>query len=227
MSADQNLPPFVLNPDGVVFDLDGVLCDTEPLWAEARFAIAAEVGGRLVEEDFHHFYGANTQQWGGAMAKILGHPDADEIATRTIDRLESLYRAGRVQAIPAGVAAVRRAAARGPVAIASGSPRSIIATLIELLGLDDVVHTYVSCDEVAGGKPLPDVYLEACRRIAIAPSRSLAIEDSLAGARAGKAAGMSVVVVPLPGAPSSTGASEVADVVLSSLDELPLAARYP
>ena len=150
MPADQTLPPYVLNPDGVVFDLDGVLCDTEPLWAEARFAIAAEVGGRLVEEDFHRFYGANTQQWGGAMAEILGHPDANEIATRTINHLESLYRSGRVQVIPAGVAAVRRAAARGPVAIASGSPRSIIATLIEILGLADVVQTYVSCDEVAG-----------------------------------------------------------------------------
>jgi HAD superfamily hydrolase (TIGR01509 family) len=159
------------------------------------------------------------------MAEILGHPDADEIATRTINHLEALYRSGRVQVIPAGVAAVRRAAARGPVAIASGSPRSIIATLIELLGLADVVHTYVSCDEVAGGKPLPDVYLEACRRIGITPERSLAIEDSLAGARAGKAAGMSVVVVPLPGAPSSTGAAEIADLVLTSLDELPLAAR--
>jgi len=171
MPADQTLPPYVLNPDGVVFDLDGVLCDTEPLWAEARFAIAAEVGGRLVEEDFHRFYGANTQQWGSAMAEILGHPDANEIATRTINHLDSLYRSGRVQVIPAGVAAVRRAAARGPVAIASGSPRSIIATLIEILGLADVVQTYVSCDEVAGGKPLPDVYLEACRRISIAPER--------------------------------------------------------
>lgn len=225
MPPDLTLPPFVSNPDGVVFDLDGVLCDTEPLWAEARFAVAAEVGGRLAEEDFHRFYGANTPQWGSAMAEILGHPDADEIARRTIDRLEALYRSGRVQAIPAGVAAVRRAAARGPVAIASGSPRRIIATLIEILGLADVVDTYVSCDEVAGGKPLPDVYLEACRRIGIRPERSLAIEDSLAGARAGKAAGMSVVVVPLPGAPSSTGAAEVADVVLESLDELPLAAR--
>jgi sugar-phosphatase len=97
--------------------------------------------------------------------------------------------------------------------------------LIEILGLADVVQTYVSCDEVAGGKPLPDVYLEACRRINIEPERSLAIEDSLAGARAGRAAGMSVVVVPLPGAPSSTGATEIADVVLASLDELPLAAR--
>jgi len=223
MPADQTLPPYVANPDGVVFDLDGVLCDTEPLWAEARFAIAAEVGGRLVEEDFHRFYGANTPQWGGAMAEILGHPDANEIATRTIAHLESLYRSGRVQVIAPGVAAVRRAAARGPVAIASGSPRSIIATLIEILGLADVVHTYVSCDEVAGGKPLPDVYIEACR--GITPERSLAIEDSLAGARAGKAAGMSVVVVPLPGAPSSTGAADVADVVLASLDELPLAAR--
>jgi len=87
------------------------------------------------------------------------------------------------------------------------------------------VKTYVSCDEVAGGKPLPDVYLEACRRLGINPRRSLAIEDSLAGARSARAAGMTVVLVPLPGAQSSAGAEASADVVLASLDELPLAPR--
>jgi beta-phosphoglucomutase-like phosphatase (HAD superfamily) len=100
----------------------------------------------------------------------------------------------------------------------------VIGTVLEILGLSDVVREYVSCDEVAGGKPLPDVYLEACRRIGITPERSLAIEDSLAGARAGKAAGMTVVLVPLDGAPSSAGADAYADVILTSLDQLPLAA---
>jgi beta-phosphoglucomutase-like phosphatase (HAD superfamily) len=87
------------------------------------------------------------------------------------------------------------------------------------------VRDYVSCDEVSAGKPRPDVYLEACRRIGITPSRSLAIEDSLAGARAGKAAGMTVVLVPLDGAPSSAGAEAYADVILRNLDELPFAAH--
>ena len=119
----------------------------------------------------------------------------------------------------------RSVAARGPVAVASGSPRVVIGTVLELLDIASEVREYVSCDEVPAGKPLPDVYLEACRRLGIEPTRSLAIEDSLAGARAGKAAGMTVVLVPLDGAPSSAGAEAFADVILTSLDELPLAPK--
>ncbi len=218
------LPPIALDPEGVVFDMDGVLCDSEPLWADARFAVAEALGSSITIDDFHAFYGSNTLQWSAAMAKLFNHPDPAHVARLTIDHLLNVYRNGAIRPIPSGIAALRRAAARGPVAVASGSPREVIGTVLEILGLSDVVREYVSCDEVAGGKPLPDVYLEACRRIGITPERSLAIEDSLAGARAGKAAGMTVVLVPLDGAPSSAGAEEYADVILTSLDQLPLAA---
>jgi HAD superfamily hydrolase (TIGR01509 family) len=217
------LPPIALDPEGVVFDMDGVLCDSEPLWADARFAVAEALGSSITIDDFHAFYGSNTLQWSAGMAKLFNHPDPTHVARLTIDHLLNAYRNGAIRPIPSGIAALRRAAARGPVAVASGSPREVIGTVLELLGLANVVREYVSCDEVTAGKPLPDVYLEACRRIGITPSRSLAIEDSLAGARAGKAAGMTVVLVPLDGAPSSAGAEDFADVILTSLDQLPLA----
>ena len=225
MTEARPLPPIALDPEGVVFDMDGVLCDSEPLWAAARFAVAEAVGSSITEEDFHAFYGSNTAQWSAGMAKLFGHPDPAEIARLTVEHLLNAYKGGAIRPINSGVNALRRAAARGPVAVASGSPRVVIGTVLELLGLNSVVREYVSCDEVAAGKPQPDVYLEACRRIGITPSRSLAIEDSLAGARAGKAAGMTVVLVPLDGAPSSARAEEFADVILKSLDELPLAPR--
>jgi HAD superfamily hydrolase (TIGR01509 family) len=218
------LPPIALDPEGVVFDMDGVLCDSEPLWADARYAVAKALGSSITIDDFHAFYGSNTLQWSAGMAKLFNYPDPAHVARLTIDHLLNAYRNGAVRPIPSGIAALRRAAARGPVAVASGSPREVIGTVLEILGLSDVVREYVSCDEVAGGKPLPDVYLEACRRIGVTPERSLAIEDSLAGARAGKAAGMTVVLVPLDGAPSSAGADAYADVILTSLDQLPLAA---
>lgn len=221
----SQLPPIALDPEGVVFDMDGVLCDSEPLWADARFGVAEALGSSITINDFHAFYGSNTAQWSAGMAKLFNHPDPAHVARLTIDHLLNAYRGGAIRPIPSGVAALRRAAARGPVAVASGSPREVIATVLELLGLADVVRDYVSCDEVSAGKPRPDVYLEACRRIGITPSRSLAIEDSLAGARAGKAAGMTVVLVPLDGAPSSAGAEAYADVILRSLDELPFAAH--
>lgn len=225
MSEQHALAATTLDPEGIVFDLDGVLCDTEPLWLEARDEVADEVGGRIVQDDYSRFYGANTPQWSAAMAEILNHPDPAWIAERTVDALLSRYRTGRVRPIAAGVEAVRRAAARGPLAIASGSPRQVIATLLEILELDGFVHTYVSCDEVESGKPAPDVYLEACRRIGVAPSRSLAIEDSANGARAAKAAGMTVVLVPMENAHAAEGGAEIADVVVRSLDELRFAAR--
>lgn len=225
VTSIRPLPPIALDPEGVVFDMDGVLCDSEPLWAAARFAVAEQVGSSITIEDFHAFYGSNTSQWSAGMAKLFNHPDPAVIARLTVDHLLNAYRGGAIRPITSGVAALRRAAARGPVAVASGSPREVIGTVLELLDLASVVREYVSCDEVPAGKPLPDVYLEACRRINITPSRSLAIEDSLAGTRAGKAAGMTVVLVPLDGAPSSEGAEEFADVILTSLDELPLAAR--
>ena len=225
MSNVRPLPPIALDPEGVVFDMDGVLCDSEPLWAAARFAVAEAVGSSITVDDFHAFYGSNTSQWSAGMATLFGHPDPAEIARLTIDHLLTSYKNGAIRPIPSGVAALRRAAARGPVAVASGSPRVVIGTVLELLDIASDVREYVSCDEVPAGKPLPDVYLEACRRLEIEPTRSLAIEDSLAGARAGKAAGMTVVLVPLDGAPSSAGAEAFADVILTSLDELPLAPK--
>lgn len=225
MTSIPPLPPIALDPEGVVFDMDGILCDSEPLWADARFAVAEALGSTITLEDFHAFYGSNTAQWSAGMAKLFGYPDPAHVARLTIDHLLSAYRNGAIRPIPSGVAALRRAAARGPVAVASGSPREVIGQVLEILELSDIVQEFVSCDEVAAGKPLPDVYLEACRRIGITPSKSLAIEDSLAGARAGKSAGMTVVLVPLQGAPSSAGAEAFADVILSSLDQLPLRAR--
>ena len=225
VTSTPQLPPIALDPEGVVFDMDGILCDSEPLWADARFAVAEALGSSITLDDFHAFYGSNTAQWSAGMAKLFNYPDPTHVARLTIDHLLNAYRSGAIRPIPSGIAALRRAAARGPVAVASGSPREVIDTVLETLNLSTVVREFVSCDEVAAGKPLPDVYLEACRRIGITPSKSLAIEDSLAGARAGKAAGMTVVLVPLDGAPSSAGAEAFADVILRSLDELPLAPR--
>jgi len=225
VTSTPQLPPIALDPEGVVFDMDGILCDSEPLWADARFAVAEALGSSITLDDFHAFYGSNTAQWSAGMAKLFNYPDPTHVARLTIDHLLNAYRSGAIRPIPSGIAALRRAAARGPVAVASGSPREVIDTVLETLNLSTVVREFVSCDEVAAGKPLPDVYLEACRRIGITPSHSLAIEDSLAGARAGKAAGMTVVLVPLDGAPSSAGAEAFADVILRSLDELPLAPR--
>ena len=83
MSNVRPLPPIALDPEGVVFDMDGVLCDSEPLWAAARFAVAEAVGSSITVDDFHAFYGSNTSQWSAGMATLFGHPDPAEIARRS------------------------------------------------------------------------------------------------------------------------------------------------
>jgi HAD superfamily hydrolase (TIGR01509 family) len=122
--------------------------------------------------------------------------------------------------IDGAVDAVRAIAARWPVAIASSSNPELIEVVLRVSGLDDVVRVAVSSQEVARGKPAPDVYLEAARRLGVDPNASLAVEDSENGIRSAHAAGMKVVGVPNPHFPPSDGALALADEVVPSIREL-------
>ena len=112
---------------------------------------------------------------------------------------------------------VRRIARDRPVAIASSSHRDIIAAAVDALGLLEVMGAIVSSDEVRLGKPAPDVYLLAATRLGVAADRCLVVEDSVNGVRAGKAAGMTVVLVPNASAPPTDEARDLADHIVGSL----------
>lgn len=101
--------------------MDGILCDSEPLWADARFGVAEALGSSITVDDFHAFYGSNTAQWSAGMAKLFNHPDPAHVARLTIDHLLNAYRGGAIRPIPSGVAALRRAAARGPLPLHRGA----------------------------------------------------------------------------------------------------------
>jgi HAD superfamily hydrolase (TIGR01509 family) len=206
--------------DAVVFDLDGLLIQTEELWHEVREALARDRGGRYDAEAQRAMMGMSSPEWSRFMHEHIGLPEPPEqIAAEVIERMENRYRE-ELPLIEGAVEAVERLAARWPLALASSSNRPLIDLVLELAGLDRFFRATVSSEEVARGKPGPDVYLEACRQLDVDPTRAAAVEDSHAGIGAARAAGMLVIVVPNAFSPPGDDALAEADVVLGSLAEL-------
>ncbi|HYN69709.1 MAG TPA: HAD family phosphatase [Candidatus Eisenbacteria bacterium] len=206
----------------VIFDLDGVLVDTQIWWRDVRDAWAAGHGISWRDEDERRTMGANTAQWARTMGERAGlTPEHDlEIAGSIVDALMERYRLVGAPAIPGAAEAARRIAASYPVAVASGSHRRLIDAALDAIGVVDVIRIVVSADDVPHGKPAPDVYLEAARRLGAQPGRCLVVEDSMRGLQAARAAGMRAALVPNAKVPPDAGAAELADLVLERLDQL-------
>jgi HAD superfamily hydrolase (TIGR01509 family) len=204
----------------VVFDLDGVLIQSEELWNEVREQLALERGGRSDAQAQRDMMGMSSPEWSRYMHEVVGLPESpDEIMDEVVALMEARYRE-ELPLIPGAVEAVERLAARWPLGLASSSNRVLIDLVLELSGLDRFFKATVSSEEVARGKPAPDVYLEACRRLDVEPTRAAAVEDSHAGIASAKAAGMRVIAIPNPSFPPGDDALANADLVLRSLDEL-------
>ncbi len=165
--------------------------------------------------------GANSRAWAAIMHERLGLDMPDpEIERAIVDGIVERYRREGAPYIHGAVEAVRRIAADWPVAVASSAHADVISAALEAIGLDNQFAVVVSSDEVDHGKPAPDVYLEAARRLGIRPGACLVVEDSRNGVRAGKAAGMTVVLVPNHSVPPAPGTEELADHVLARLADL-------
>jgi HAD superfamily hydrolase (TIGR01509 family) len=204
----------------VAFDMDGVLIDSEPVWAAAREQFARESGGRWEPDTQERMMGMSSPEWSRFMHDELGVPIAPaEISASVVERLASRYRE-HVPLLPHAREAVERLAERWPLAVASSSNRPLLDLVLELAGLSHLFRVTVSSEEVPRGKPAPDVYLEAARRLGVEPASCAAIEDSTNGILAAAAAGMPVIAIPRPDYPPSAEARARAAVVLSSLAEL-------
>ena len=211
--------------DGVIFDLDGVIVDSEIWWDEVRRTFAAEHGRWWTIDDRHAVMGANSRQWSEIMRRRLDlEIPAADIERIVVDRMVERYAREGPPSIDGAVYALRRIASGRPAALASSSHRAVIDAALEATGLDEAFGGVVSSDEVAHGKPAPDVFLEAARRIGVPPDRILVVEDSLNGVLAAKAAGMAVALVPNHSVPPAAGAAEAADVVVDRISDLDLAA---
>jgi HAD superfamily hydrolase (TIGR01509 family) len=206
--------------EAVVFDLDGLLLDSEQLWDEAREELARERGGRWRARAQRDMMGMSSPEWSRYMHDQVGLEESpDEINAEVVRRMAERYRRD-LPLLPHARDSVERLAARWPLGLASSSNRELIDLVLELSGMARFFRATVSSEEVGRGKPAPDVYLEAARRLGSYAERCAAIEDSHNGIRSAKAAGMRVVVIPNPHFPPDADALALADVVLDSLAEL-------
>lgn len=207
--------------DAVIFDLDGVLADSEVWWHEVRAGYAAARGRTWTLDDSRACMGSSSRAWATIMRQRL---DLDEpvesVQAAVVDALVGRYAGEGAPGIDGVVPAVRRLAGSCTLAVASGGHPAVIAAALAALAIADCFAVVVSADEVRAGKPAPDVYLEAARRLGVAPDHALVVEDSLNGVRAGRAAGMRVLLVPNASIPPADGAEELADAVLARLADL-------
>jgi HAD superfamily hydrolase (TIGR01509 family) len=204
----------------VIFDLDGVLLDSEGVWNAARKQVALEHGGNWPAEAQQAMMGMSSTEWSAFMHDRLGVSlPPEQISQTVVSRLERLYEEHLPLLAGARETAIALAA-RWPLGLASSANRPVIDLVLELAGLTDCFAVTISSEEVAHGKPAPDVYLEAARRIAAPPSQCVAVEDSDNGLRSASAAGMTVIAIPNRDFPPGEDALALAADVLDSLPAL-------
>jgi HAD superfamily hydrolase (TIGR01509 family) len=204
----------------VVFDLDGIIIDSEHVWDEVRQRLAEERGGAWHDQASRDMMGMSSPEWSRYMHDVIGLSESpEEINAEVVRRMNAAYEEG-APLIPGAVEAVERLAARWPLGLASSSNRELIDLVLETSQLGRFFEATVSSEEVPRGKPAPDVFLEAARRLGAEPARCAAVEDSENGIRSAKAAGMRVLAIPNPQYPPADHALEAADRVLASIAEL-------
>ncbi|MFC4020947.1 HAD family hydrolase [Micromonospora sp. GCM10011542] len=206
--------------DAVLFDLDGVIVDSEPVWEEVRRAYVAAHGGAWQPDTQRRLMGMSTGEWAAYLSGELGvGRTAEQVAAEVVGEMTSRYLA-HVPLIDGADTAVRRLAARWPLGLASSSPTRLIAAALDATGLADAFGATLSTEETARGKPAPDVWLAVAARLGVDPARCVAIEDSSNGVRSAAAAGCRVVAVPHGSYPLDPDAEALAAVLLPSIDAL-------
>ena len=200
--------------EAVVFDLDGVIVDSEQVWDDVREQLARERGGRWHEDAQAAMMGMSSPEWSAYMHDEIGLEESpEEINDEVVRRMLARYRES-LPLLDGAVDSVRRLASVFALAVASSSNRPLIEAVLESAGIAELFAVTVSSEEVERGKPAPDVYLEAARRLGVEPTRCAAVEDSSNGIRAAHAAGMRVIVLPNAHYPPAADVLALANVVL-------------
>jgi len=207
-------------PDAVVFDLDGVLLDSEQRWNDAKEAVTTAAGGRWRDDAAAAMMGMSSPEWSAYMHDELAVPyEPERINELVVERMAAGY-AEELPLLPGAIDAVETLAARWPLGLASSSNREIIDAFLDLSGLRDRFRVTTSSEEVGRGKPSPDVYLEVAARLGADAARCVAVEDSSNGLRAAAAAGMAVIAVPNPHYPPAPDALALAEATVMTPGEV-------
>ncbi len=209
-----------LSIQAVIFDMDGLLVDSEPMWDRARIEAFGADRLRWTPEDQMRVMGSSTISWARFIEERLGYEfTTDQIIERVVDRMVEGYRQ-HVPLMPGAREAVARMAGEFRLGLASGSPHRLIQAVLESEGWTSVFARVVSSDEVKAGKPAPDTYLEIARRMGLDPRAMAVVEDSANGILAGHSAGCKVITVPSAMMRPADDVLQKADLVLDSLHDL-------
>ncbi|MEU4291805.1 HAD family phosphatase [Kribbella sp. NPDC026596] len=204
----------------VVFDLDGVLVDSEQQWDEVRRGVAAEADRPWPDDATRALQGMSTPEWSAHLTEVIGVPGRpQDVAAQVIDRMASRYRT-RLPLLPGAIEVVHRLASHWPLGLASSSPRQLIDAVLESANLASKFRVTVSTEEVRAGKPSPAVYEEVVRQLGVDAQLAVAIEDSSNGLRSAARAGLHIIAVPTQAFPPDKDALGLASVVVRSLDDI-------
>ncbi len=207
-------------PAAVVFDLDGVLVDSEQLWNEAKQELVREWGGTWRPGAPEEMMGMSAPEWSAYLRAELGvDRELEEINRAVVSKMQRIYRM-RLPLLPGAADAVRSIGERWPLGLASSSNREIIDLVLEVSDLLGAFSVTLSSEEVQRGKPAPDVYLETALRLGVEPEDCVAIEDSSNGVRSAVAACMAVIAVPNPHYPPDEDALALAAVSVPAVAQV-------
>lgn len=208
----------------VVFDLDGVLLDSEQVWDEARRQVVAEAGGHWRHGATADMQGMSAPEWSAYLRDHLGVAfEAERITQLVVDRVVARYRR-TLPLVPGARDTVLAIAGRWPLGLASSSNRPVIDEVLTVTGLGKAFRVTVSSEEVTRGKPHPDVYQEAVRRLGQPARACVAVEDSANGIRSALAAGLWVAAVPNRHYPPANDLLAQADMVVEHLEDVTIEA---
>ena len=206
--------------DAVIFDLDGVLVDSEPVWERVRRRYVDAHRGTWQADSQRRLMGMSTSEWADYLSSELGvGRPPDQVAAEVVEEMAREY-AVRVPLIDGADQVVRRLSRHWPLAVASSSPPRLIDVALSAAGLVDAFRVTLSTEQVARGKPAPDVYLAVAAQLGVPAARCVAIEDSSNGVRSAAAAGMRVVAVPHPSYPLDPDAEQLAALIIPDITEL-------
>lgn len=182
-------------PDAIIFDMDGVLLDSEPLHRELNKSLFRELGANVSDTDYDGFIGMSTPlMWQSLVATWNLPYRVEELVQREQNRKHDALQTHPLVASAGLIPLLEKLRVAGRrLAVASGSPARNIAVVLDRLSLTSYFDAVVASEEVPHGKPAPDVFLEAARRLGVAPARCAVIEDAANGIRAARAAGMQCV----------------------------------
>lgn len=184
--------------EAVVFDMDGVIIDSEPVWQQVRVDLVTEHGAVWTDADGDAVRGSESEFWATMVSqRLAGALTPDEVFEEIMRRMVNVYEE-HLPLFPGSVEAIERVGSRYRVAVASGSPRMLVDLVLAGSGLDRIAEAVGYGDEVARGKPAPDVYLDVLSRMDVAPANAIGVEDSVAGLTSLLAAGMRAIAVVSP-----------------------------